>query len=155
MKYPVFNDEMMAQYSQMSKEEKAKYGAVWTPPEIISQMMAKVDEKTWADPSKTMLDPTCGAGNIVVAMLLNKLYHGVSPYMAVKNLYGIELQQKNVEICRNRICAIVGEKFRKIVEHNIVCSDIFLWNIDEWRPYTNKELKEMAKTDSTYKKYVK
>jgi hypothetical protein len=155
MKYPVFNDEMMAQYTQMSKEERNAFGAVWTPPEVISQMMEKVSDKVWADPSKTMLDPTCGTGNIVVCMLLNKLHHGVSPYMAVKNLYGIELQQKNVEICRNRICAIVGEKFRKLVEHNIVCSDIFLWNIKEWRPKTQKEIQDEAKKDPYMKKYVK
>ena len=147
MKYPVFTDGFMEKYDQMTPEERKSFGAVWTPPEIISQMMAKASDDVWADPTKTCLDPTCGTGNIVVSMLLNKLYHGVSPDMAVKNVYGIELQKKNVEICRNRICAIVGEKYRKIVEHNIVCSDLFLWNIEEWRPYTKKELRELAKKD--------
>lgn len=65
--------------------------------------MAYASDDEWADPTQTMLDPTCGTGNIVVCMLLNKLYHGVSPEMSVKNVYGIELQKKNVEICRNRI----------------------------------------------------
>lgn len=154
MKYPVFTDGFMEKYDQMTPEERKNFGAVWTPPEIISQMMAKASDEVWEDPTKTCLDPTCGTGNIVVSMLLNKLYHGVSPEMAVKNVYGIELQKKNVEICRNRICAIVGEKYRKIVEHNIVCSDLFLWNIEEWRPYTKKELRELAKKDKLYKKYL-
>ena len=154
MKYPVFTDGFMEKYEQMTPEERNKFGAVWTPPEIISQMMAKASDEVWEDPTKTCLDPTCGTGNIVVSMLINKLYHGVSPEMAVKNVYGIELQKKNVEICRNRICAIVGEKYRKIVEHNIVCSDFFLWNIEEWRPYTKKELCELAKKDKLYKKYL-
>lgn len=154
MKYPVFTDGFMEKYDQMSPEERNNFGAVWTPPEIISRMMSIASNDVWADPSKTCLDPTCGTGNIVVSMLLNKLYHGVSPEMAVKNVYGIELQKKNVEICRNRICAIVGEKYRKIVEHNIVCSDLFLWNIEEWRPYTKKELRELAKKDKLYKKYL-
>lgn len=154
MKYPVFTDGFMDKYDQMSPEERKNFGAVWTPPEIISQMMAKVSDEEWANPTETCLDPTCGTGNIVVSMLLNKLYHGVSPEMAVKNVYGIELQKKNVEICRDRICAIVGEKYRKIVEHNIVCSDFFLWNIEEWRPYTKKELRELAKKDKLYKKYL-
>lgn len=154
MKYPVFTDGFMDKYDQMTPEERKNFGAVWTTPEIISQMIAKIPEEEWADPTYTCLDPTCGTGNIVVCMLLNKLYHGVSPNMAVKNVYGIELQKKNVEICRNRICAIVGEKYRKIVEHNIVCSDFFLWNIEEWRPYTKKELREKAKKDKLYKKYL-
>ena len=152
MKYPVFTDGFMDKYDQMTPEERKNFGAVWTPPEIISRMMPiDVD---WADPTKTMIDPTCGTGNIVVSMILNKLYHGVSPAMAVKNVYGIELQKKNVEICRDRICGIVGEKYRKIVEHNIVCSDIFLWNLEEWRAYTKKELRELAKTSKLYKKYL-
>lgn len=154
MKYPVFTDGFMDKYDQMTPEERKNFGAVWTPPEIISLMMSKASDEEWADPTKTCLDPTCGTGNIVVSMLLNKLYHGVSPEMAVKNVYGIELQKKNVEICRDRICAIVGEKYRKIVEHNIVCSDFFLWNIEEWRPYTKKELRELAKKDKLYKKYL-
>ena len=154
MKYPVFTDGFMDKYDQMTPEERKNFGAVWTPPEIISRMMSMASNEVWADPTKTCLDPTCGTGNIVVSMLLNKLYHGVSPEMAVKNVYGIELQKKNVEICRDRICAIVGEKYRKIVEHNIVCSDLFLWNIEEWRPYTKKELRELAKKDKLYKKYL-
>lgn len=154
MKYPVFTDGFMDKYDQMTPEERNKFGAVWTPPEIISRMMSMASDELWADPTKTCLDPTCGTGNIVVSMLINKLYHGVSPEMAVKNVYGIELHKKNVEICRNRICAIVGDKYRKIVEHNIVCSDLFLWNIEEWRPYTKKELRELAKKDKLYKKYL-
>lgn len=154
MKYPVFTDGFMEKYDQMSPEERKNFGAVWTPPEIISRMMSMASDEVWSDPTKTCLDPTCGTGNIVVSMLINKLYHGVSTEMAVKNVYGIELQKKNVEICRNRICAIVGEKYRKIVEHNIVCSDLFLWNIEEWRPYTKKELRELAKKDKLYKKYL-
>jgi hypothetical protein len=153
-KYPVFTDDYMNEYNQMSKEERKNCGAVWTPPEIISQMMADFPEEDWANPTKTMLDPTCGTGNIIVCMILNKLYHGVSPYMAVKNTYGVELLQKNVEICRNRVCKIVGEKYRKIVEHNIVCSNIFKWNLEAWRPYTKKELEELAKKDPSMKKYL-
>jgi len=154
MKYPVFNDDLMREYSQMTPEQRKQYGAVWTPPEIISKMMAKCDDSFWADPTKTCLDPTCGSGNIVVCMIFNKIYHGVSVEQAIKNVYGIELQMENVKICRNRILKIFGEKYRPIVEKNIVCSDIFLWNINEWRKYTKNEIKEMAKTDKYYKRYL-
>ena len=144
MKYPVFTDGFMKEYSQMSIEEKAKFGAVWTPPEIISKMMGMVSDELWDDPTKTMLDPTCGTGNIVVSMVLNKIYHGIDPTTALEHVYGIELQQKNVKICRERLLKIVGNtaKHREIVKKNIVCSDFFLWNREEWRPYTTKELKE-------------
>lgn len=156
MNYPVFTDGFMEEYAQMSKEEKAKYGAVWTPPEIISKMMSMGDDKVWADPSKNMLDPTCGTGNIVVSMVLNKIYHGINQTTAIEHVYGIELQPKNVKICRERLLKIVGNtaKHREIVNKNIVCSDFFLWNAKEWRPYTTKELKELAKTDKYYKRYV-
>ena len=146
----------MKEYSQMSKEEKAKFGAVWTPPEIISKMFAMVEDKEWAKPNDNMLDPTCGTGNIVVSMVLNKIYHGIDPTTALEHVYGVELLPKNVKICRERLLKIVGNtaKHREIVKKNIVCSDIFLWNIKEWRPYTTRELKELAKTKKWYKRYV-
>jgi len=28
---------------------------------------------------------------------------------------------------------------------NLVCSDFFEWNFDEWRPYTEDELKQIKK----------
>lgn len=163
IKCPIFNDDYMNEYDQMTEDERKKYGAIWTPPKIISEMMCcgyktqKDFDDFWSDPNKTVLDPTAGAGNIIVCMILNKLYHGVSPTMAIKNSYAIELQQKNVDICRKRILKIVGDtpEHRKIVNHNIVCCDFFLWDIENWRKKTDAEIRELAKTDKMYRKYVK
>lgn len=155
-KYPVFTDDYMNEYNQMSKEERKNCGAEWTPPEIISKMMGMVSDEEWAKPNDNMLDPTCGTGNIIVCMVLNKIYHGIDPTTAIEHVYGIELLPQNVKICRERLLKIVGNtaKHREIVKKNIVCSDFFLWNIEEWRPYTTKELKELAKTKKWYKRYV-
>lgn len=142
---PVFSDEAMEEYGRLSQSERQKLGAFWTPPEIITQMMAMTATKSWKDPSKTFLDPTCGAGNILVCVLLNKIYHGSTPSQAVKTIYGIEMCKSTVKICRDRICRIVGERYRPIVEKNIVCSDFFNWNLEEWRPYTAKELKSLKR----------
>jgi len=141
-KMKIYDDGRMNQRKQMSAEQIKKCGAIWTPPEIIAEMMAKVSPKMWKDPSKTFLDPTCGAGNILVAMLLKRLDNGVSKKDAVSTLYGIELLPSNLKICHERILNIVGKRYEGIVKKNIVCSDVFKWNFEEWRPYTKKELIE-------------
>ena len=30
-------------------------------------------------------------------------------------------------------------------KRNLVCSDFFKWNFEEWRPYTEEELKKLKK----------
>lgn len=58
------------------------------------------------------------------------------------------------------------DNIRKIIMHNFVCSDIFDWNIEEWRHYTpaekdaikqkkKRELEEKnAKNDTDWGDYV-
>ena len=66
-------DNDFAHY-ECDDKERSKLGQVWTPFNIIEQMMDKAgtveDKKSvWYDETKTNLDPTMGAGNIVIAML--------------------------------------------------------------------------------------
>ena len=76
------------------EETQKKLGQVFTPFNIIEQMMDKagtVDDKTsvWYDETKTNLDPTMGAGNIVIAMLYRRIVQcGQNPIVALSNVYG-------------------------------------------------------------------
>ena len=130
-------------------------GQVWTPYNIIEQMMDKaglVSDKNsiWYDETKTNLDPTMGAGNIVIGMLYRRIVEcGQNPITALSNVYGVELDKKTLEAAQKRIIKFmekVSDKLNynftdenwkeicKIIYHNFVCSDIFKWNIEEWCP---------------------
>lgn len=119
---------------ERDRERVKKLGEVFTPSSIIERMMDMVsDENVWSDPTKTFLDPTCGNGNILIGMLRRRLANGVSPKDAVSTLYGIELMEDNVKLCRERIANEIGtHDYDDIIEHNIVCSDFFKWDLENW-----------------------
>lgn len=108
-----------------TKERVKKTGEVFTPPELVREMVSQIDNSILKDPTKTFLDPTCGDGNILVEILKIRIENGVSPTDALKTLYGVELMEDNTIRCRKRLLDIVGntKEHRKIVSHNIANAD--------------------------------
>ena len=55
-------------------------------------------------------------------MLLRRIKNGIDFEQALSTIYGVDLMQDNVGLCRNRL--LCGqEHLRPIVERNIVCAD--------------------------------
>ena len=124
-----------------SRERIIKNGEVFTPECIIEQMVANVPQEDWSNPTKTFLDPTCGNGQILCYILKKRLEAGVSKKDAVSTLFGIELMEDNAKLCRKRLADILEtHEFEDIINNNIVCSDIFWWNIEKWEPRKEKIL---------------
>lgn len=122
-----------------SRERIIKNGEVFTPKCIIEELVKNVTDKDWSNPNKTFLDPTCGNGQILCYILKRRLEAGVSKKDAVSTLFGIELMEDNVKLCRKRLADILEtHEFDDIIRHNIVCSDIFWWNIEKWEPRNEK-----------------
>jgi len=136
-------DNDFAHY-ETDEQTKDKLGQVWTPYNIIEQMMDKaglVSDKNsiWYDETKTNLDPTMGAGNIVIGMLYRRIVEcGQNPVVALSNVYGVELDSKTLKYARERIKRFMAhftdEDLTEIIDHNFVCSDIFKWDIENWKP---------------------
>ena len=142
-------DNDFAHY-ECDEKERSKLGQVWTPYRTIVYMMDKagtIDDKSsiWYNETKTNLDPTMGAGNIIIAMLYRRIVEcGQNPIVALKNTYGVELEPATCEYAKKRIAKFMKnftkEDCSKIIEHNFVCSDIFKWDIEKWCPKkTEKE----------------
>lgn len=115
-------------------------GEVWTPPEIIDELFKYIPDEDWYDPTATFFDPTAGSGNILIRMLERRLNSGISKEDAIKTLYGIELEEQNVFLIKERLRTVLGDgKFENhdydnIIDKNIVCSDFFDWDIENWKP---------------------
>lgn len=152
-------DNDFAHYEADENTQK-KLGQVWTPYNIIVQMMDKVgtvSDKTscWYDETDTNLDPTMGAGNIIISLLYRRIVEcGQNPITALSNVYGIEYDKKTLEYAQIRIQRFMDKvsdklgynftdvewkEISKTICHNFVCSDFFKWNVKEWRPYTQAE----------------
>lgn len=121
------------------KATRKKLGQVFTPYPVIEKMMDKIDKEIWINEDKTALDPTMGAGNIIIAILYRRIVeNNQNPIKAISNTYGIELDPKTHEYAKERIKKFMAhftkEDLTKIIDHNFVCSDVFEWNITDWCP---------------------
>ena len=79
------------QYAGKDKKERQKLGQFFTPPPLTIKMLEKFD--TVKD--KDILDPTVGAGGLLVACILV----GADP----NRIYGIELDPAILKVCRRRL----------------------------------------------------
>lgn len=100
------------------------YGEVFTPKNLVDQILDKMEEKApgvFADPSKTIIDPSCGDGEFLAGILYRRLESGISLFKALKTLYGIDIQKSNVWECRKRLrCGSDNPKIKDILKKNII-----------------------------------
>ena len=92
--------------SSYSKEKSNKHGEVFTPNELIYEMISKLPRDIWEDPSKTFLDPCSGKGNfpiyIVKKLFVHLQEHIVDEeerlkHIVEKQLFMAEFQRESAE----------------------------------------------------------
>ena len=114
----------------------------FTPYEIVKKMADKVPEECWSDPTKTFCDPCCGNGQFILYIIWNRIQHGIGWETALRTCYGVELMQDNVDETRSRVIGLLDslnidydkDTALSIIHENIVCSDFFKWDFENWRP---------------------
>lgn len=80
------------QYGNMTKEQRKKLGAVYTPGDLVIMLIEQYDCETL---SGNILDPTCGSGNLLMGALIAS--------QGECTVYGNELNEEMVKLCRARI----------------------------------------------------
>ena len=117
-------------------------GEVFTPTELVQEILDKIPTEIFVDPDKTHLDPSCGDGQFLGEVLIRKVENGIDFEQALSTIYGVDLMQDNVDLCRERL--LCGqEHLRPIVEQNIVCADAlrYHYRFDGTDPYkTDKDI---------------
>lgn len=81
-------------------------GEVYTPTELTIEMMQQmlINNPDVFAPGKTVLDPACGDGQLLVPVKWYKvLVHGMTEEDAVQDLYGVDIMADNVEVCKRRL----------------------------------------------------
>jgi type I restriction-modification system DNA methylase subunit len=116
-------------------------GEVFTPTPLVEEILDKMDPESFKDPTKTFLDPSCGDGQFLASVLYRKLHNGIDFETALSTIYGVDLMDDNVELCRERL--LCGrEDLRHIVERNIVCHDALTYDYSfNGTNNTNEELR--------------
>ena len=133
-----------------SKQRVSDHGEVFTAEREVNAMLDLVKPETERIDSR-FLEPACGEGAFLIEILRRKLEvvksrYGKSPYdyeryavLAVTSIYGVDILQDNVEICRQRLYELwdkaytanakaqANEQCREVVrfilQKNILCGD--------------------------------
>lgn len=134
-----------------SKQRVAEYGEVLTRKREVNAMLDLVKQETERIDSR-FLEPACGTGNFLAEILSRKLKIVEERYsknqveyeryaiLAVSSIYGIDIQEDNVQQCRDRLYGIFDRDFyyrlfrtytknecreavMYILEHNIIWGD--------------------------------
>lgn len=110
-----------------TKERIKATGEVFTPLELVDEMLSKLPEEVWA-PDKTFLEPSCGDGNFLVRIVAWKIWKAweqwierkkpdgdeiprdideavsiATVWQALRTIYAVDFQHDNVEHARERI----------------------------------------------------
>ena len=126
----------------------------FTPSEIVDILIDGQNE-LFTDFSKTFLDPCIGIGFIYIGVLKKRLENcnNIDDIInAIKTMYGTELMEDNVVECKNNIWNEISkfmenqnmtysdgnlkfmDKVYDILDNNIVCTDTFKWDYENWKP---------------------
>lgn len=115
-------------------------GEVFTPTHTAQHMINNMDQELFTNPKKTILDHSCGDGQLLGESLIHKIENGSTFEQALSTVYGVDLMQDNVDLCRERL--LCGrEDLRHIVEQNIVCADglRYHYRFDGSHPYDDEQ----------------
>jgi hypothetical protein len=112
---------------------------VFTPTLKVIELLDEYPSSDYSNSTKTFLDPSCGDGQFLSEVLIRKLQNDVGFEVALSTIYGVDLMQDNVDLCRERL--LCGrEDLRHIVERNIVCVDglRYHYRFDGSHPYDDE-----------------
>ena len=99
-------------------------GEVFTPTELVREILEQIPVEQFTDPNKTFLDNSCGDGQFLGEVLICKMENGSTFEQALSTIYGVDLMQDNVDECRKRLlCGSQDPKHIAVVEQNIYQAD--------------------------------
>lgn len=133
--------------AQRSQQRVKATGEVFTPTVLVQEMLDQLPPEVFRDPTKTFLDNSCGDGQFLGEILIRKVENGIPFEQALQSIYGVDLMQDNVDLCRERL--LCGrEDLQHIVEQNIVCADAlrYHYRFDGSPPY-DEEIRQQAQEE--------
>lgn len=105
--------ENKSKKNKEKREKRRKQTAEdFTPPSLINEMLDKFEEFNkdfFKDPTKTVCDPACGNGNMLIEVAKRKLKNGSTPLQVSETLFGVDIMQDNIAEVRRRLIKLFDE----------------------------------------------
>jgi hypothetical protein len=115
---------------ERSKERIIETNEVFSSSELVEKMFSLWPKEVWSDPEGKWVEPTCGEGNILIAMY-NNLMNGLKDWEPDSNkrhkhiienmIFGVDIMEDNIEHCIDRLNA-------RGLNHNLVCADALTYD---------------------------
>jgi type I restriction-modification system DNA methylase subunit len=100
---------------------------VFTPTVMVNGLLDQLPKELFSDVTQTVIDNSCGDGQFLSEALIRKVEAGADFETALSTIYGVDMMQDNVDLCRERL--LCGrEDLRHIVERNIVCHNALTYD---------------------------
>jgi len=111
-----------------SKERVSKFGEVFTPENIVRDMINLIPAEVREKLDSTWLEPACGNGNFLVAILSDKLdiaeqlgleNYDINVFRAVCSIYGIDIQADNIKESIYRMMTIIKDRYKEFTSNEL------------------------------------
>ena len=135
-------DERVTRRKTNDKLKISNTNEYFTPFSLVQYMSNKISPEKWNDPDAEFLESSFGNGQFVVYIIYNKIKHGSTWEQALSHTWGVELLESNVKETHDRVIKLLHNmnikfdevKAQEIMNHNLVCSNFFDWDFDNWCP---------------------
>lgn len=114
-----------------SKKRVKEYAEVFTADREVKAMCDLIPSDIWENIKSTFLEPACGTGNFLVEILSRKYSQCKTEkdgLKALASVVGIDIQQDNVEECRERLLRQYIERFPNANELSVIMASGILKN---------------------------
>lgn len=105
-------------------------GEVFTCYELVKKYVDYCEQEypdAFTNIEECFCDNSCGDGQFLGEILIRKVEQGIPFETALSTIYGVDYEQTNVDLCRDRLLC-EREDLRHIVENNIVCADALTYD---------------------------
>lgn len=113
----------------VNRKNREELGEVFTPDELVDQILDNLDPELFTNPEKTFCDPTCGNGQFLYAVLQRKMANGIDHRTALLTIFGVDINPDNVNECRERLL-MNDHRYTHIVNQNIKVADATTYDFE-------------------------
>jgi hypothetical protein len=89
-------------------------GEVFTPTPLVQEILNQLPRDQFLDPTKTFLDPSCGDGQFLSEVIIQKMEGGSTYQQALQTTYGVDLMPDNCIECIKRLYMVTQDQIQKL-----------------------------------------
>jgi len=112
---------------ERSDERIKETQEVFTPMELVEQMIDEIPEELLKDPSSTFIDNSAGCGNFLVGLKNRLLQYHDEKHILDNMLYAVEMMEDN----HRELCERLGVS---VTHRHYVCADALTYNYSFGEP---------------------